>query len=171
MKLEKLRGGEHDVPRAIPQRVEELFTLLVRYRTVGAKKTQPERVERSPQRFALIVRQRAQRIDDQGPAAPGKGTHRGGELKAERLSATGAHHRERVLSCAHAVEHVTLRLVWLRAPDQRRTHQLGRRRLVIQLTRRNLSRATLTLSKRSRINLALDENVDPAKFLFVGTLC
>ncbi len=76
MKLEKLRGCEHDVPRSFAQRLEELVALLVIDRTVRAKAAQPKRIEGAPQRLVLVVGQRPQRIDDQRLSRPGKGTQR-----------------------------------------------------------------------------------------------
>ncbi len=138
VELEELRRREHDIPRALAQRVKELLALLVVDRSVGAEAAQSERIERAAQRLVLIVGERTQRIDHQrfGVAVPAlrlsKGAHRRGKLKAERLAAPRAEHRERVLPGVQPLEHGELRGVRSSGADQRRPHQLRDPRLFIQ---------------------------------------
>ena len=166
MKLEELRRREHEVPRAVAQRSEEFLPLVVLDRAVRAKATQAERIERAPQRFVLIVRKRAQRIDDERLAGAGEGAQRRGELKTERFSAPGAQHRERVLAGVEALEHGALRLVRRRVADQRAANALGDR---IQIAA-TLSARRIGAARGRTVGFALDQDVDAAKPLLIS-LC
>ena len=110
---------EDDVPRAVRERVVERRAFARVDRPVGPKDPQPEAVEASDQRFELIVRERAERIEHERLRAPLERRARGGELEAERLPATRAEDRERVVAGFHAVENRALCLSDRSLADQR----------------------------------------------------
>jgi hypothetical protein len=111
-----------DVPRAGLERGHQDAPLLLADRPVRAQDAQAERPQAALHRVVLIVRERAQRIDDERLAAARKGAHRRRILIAERLAAPGPHHGDRALPALDALEDLALRFAHLRGADQRAAH-------------------------------------------------
>ena len=119
MELHELRRRADDVPVAALQRLVQRRPLAAVDRAVGPVDPQPERSEPRLQRFVLVVRERAQRVEHDRLAAGFERAHRGGILKAKRLPASGAEDRERIPPGVEPLQDRALRLAQGLIADQR----------------------------------------------------
>ena len=83
---------------------------------------QSQRLEPRDQRFVLVVRQRAQRVEHDRLRAALERADGGRVLEAQRLPAPGPEHGQRVVPGVEAFDHGALRVAQGAVADQRVQH-------------------------------------------------
>ena len=106
----ELRCGQDHVPRSILERRIEIGSLGAVDRAIRAQDPQTESGEPARHRLVLIVRQRAQRIEDDRLLAARERAFGRRQLKAQRFSTPRSQHGERVSPGIDAREYFMLRL-------------------------------------------------------------